>query len=90
MTAAPAGTHVLEALAAHPERFPDALLLTGVSDARLETVSRLILKELAPLVNAQHGLFYMLESGNDGTASAFLRMLSSWAFRERNTHASPL
>jgi CheY-like chemotaxis protein/signal transduction histidine kinase/HAMP domain-containing protein len=49
----------------------------------LETVARLILKELAPLVNAQHGLFYVLETGADGNSTPILRMLSSWAFRER-------
>lgn len=36
----PPQTPVLATLAAHPERFPDALLLTGVSDARLEQESR--------------------------------------------------
>ena len=36
----PAETHFLATLAAHPERFPGALLLTGASDARLENESR--------------------------------------------------
>jgi HAMP domain-containing protein/CheY-like chemotaxis protein/nitrogen-specific signal transduction histidine kinase len=46
----------------------------------LLAVSRLILSELAPLVNAQHGLFYVNES-QDGEAD--LRLLASYAHRER-------
>jgi len=45
----------------------------------LETVSRQILSELAPLVTAQHGVFYLMD--NEGTP--MLRLLSSYAYRER-------
>ncbi|KAB8145009.1 response regulator [Chloroflexia bacterium SDU3-3] len=46
----------------------------------LETVTRMVLSELAPLVHAQKGLFYMM-SEDDG--QPLLRMLSAYAFRER-------
>ena len=53
-------------------------LLQGQKD--LWTVSRLILSELAPLVNMQHGVFFITEgSGQD----AFLKLLASYAYRER-------
>ncbi|HEY9908682.1 MAG TPA: response regulator, partial [Thermosynechococcaceae cyanobacterium] len=47
----------------------------------LETVSKLILSELAPLVSAQQGVFYML----DGTEnqSSYLKLISTYAYRER-------
>jgi HAMP domain-containing protein/signal transduction histidine kinase/CheY-like chemotaxis protein len=44
------------------------------------TVGRLILSELAPVVSAQHGIFYIMES--DGTEPE-LRLLASYAFSER-------
>ncbi len=44
----------------------------------LETVSRMILSELAPLVNAHHGIFYIMDGGVN-----LLKMLSSYAFTER-------
>ena len=53
-------------------------LLQGQRD--LETVSKLILKELAPLVNVQQGVFYMRDTTDSGGA---LRLLSSYAYRER-------
>jgi HAMP domain-containing protein/CheY-like chemotaxis protein/GAF domain-containing protein len=46
----------------------------------LVSVARLILSELAPLVNAQHGLFYVNESQ---AGEADLRLLASYAHRER-------
>ncbi len=46
----------------------------------LETVSKLILSELAPLVFAQAGLFYMVDAEVDQST---LKLLSSYAFRER-------
>ena len=46
----------------------------------LLAVARLILSELAPLVNAQQGLFYLNENA-DGEAD--LRLLASYAHRER-------
>ncbi|HBE52170.1 MAG TPA: hybrid sensor histidine kinase/response regulator, partial [Cyanobacteria bacterium UBA11369] len=54
-------------------------MLQGQRD--LETVSKLILSELTPLVSAQHGLFYMMENGD--THPPFLKLLSTYAYRER-------
>ncbi|HET7823778.1 MAG TPA: HAMP domain-containing protein [Anaeromyxobacter sp.] len=56
-------------------------MLQGQRD--LETVSRLILKELAPLVQAQQGVFYLMDQGGDG--QPLLRLLSSYAYRERKS-----
>src|SRR5665213_3978922 len=53
-------------------------LLQGQKD--LWTVSRLILSELAPLVNMQHGVFYITEGAG---SEAFLKLLASYAYRER-------
>ncbi|MDB5838104.1 MAG: histidine kinase, partial [Herminiimonas sp.] len=51
-------------------------LLQGQRD--LEAVTALILSELAPLVSAHHGMFYMMDSkGRD----ARLRMIASYGFR---------
>jgi len=46
----------------------------------LWTVSRLILSELAPLVNMQHGVFYITETAEAGSS---LKLLASYAYRER-------
>ena len=54
-------------------------MLQGQRD--LEAVSKLILSELTPLVSAQHGLFYMMENGNNH--DPFLKLLSTYAYRER-------
>src|SRR5262249_16202946 len=59
-------------------------LLQGQRD--LLAVSRLILSELAPLVSMQHGVFYFNEGG-DG-AEADLKLLASYAYRERKNIAS--
>ena len=53
-------------------------LLQGQKD--LWTVSRLILSELAPLVNMQHGVFYITEPAGD---QPILKLLASYAYRER-------
>ena len=53
-------------------------MLQGQRD--LETVSKLILSELAPLVGAQHGVFYLMESVDP---QLYLKLLSSYAYRER-------
>jgi CheY-like chemotaxis protein/signal transduction histidine kinase/HAMP domain-containing protein len=53
-------------------------MLQGQRD--LETVSKLILSELAPLVGASCGVFYILEN-TEGLP--FLKLLSSYAYRER-------
>src|SRR5262249_17458762 len=58
-------------------------MLQGQRD--LETVSKLILKELAPLVRAQQGVFYMIDVEEKEIT---LKMLSSWAFRERKQLAN--
>jgi len=54
-------------------------MLQGQRD--LETVSKLILSELAPLVSAQHGVFYLMDSTSG--SKAFLKLLSTYAFNER-------
>ncbi|HEY9651525.1 MAG TPA: response regulator, partial [Coleofasciculaceae cyanobacterium] len=53
-------------------------MLQGHRD--LETVSKLILSELAPLVGAQHGVFYLMDGSEQNAA---LKLLSSYAYRER-------
>ena len=54
-------------------------MLQGQRD--LETVSKLILSELAPLVSAQHGVFYLMETGENHPP--YLKLLSTYAYRER-------
>jgi HAMP domain-containing protein/CheY-like chemotaxis protein len=51
-------------------------LLQGQRD--LEAVTKLILSELAPLVSAHHGVFYMMDSQD---ADARLRMIASYGYR---------
>jgi hypothetical protein len=46
----------------------------------LMAVAKLILSELAPVVSAQHGAFYFVDS-TGGTPT--LKLLSSYAYRER-------
>src|SRR6185503_14828432 len=49
----------------------------------LLTVCKLVLRELAPLVNAQQGIFYI----NDGSESdsPMMKLFASYAYRERKT-----
>ncbi|MGI0487360.1 HAMP domain-containing protein [Pantanalinema rosaneae CENA516] len=54
-------------------------MLQGQRD--LETVSKLILSELAPLVSAQHGVFYLMEASE--MSPSILKLLSTYAYRER-------
>ena len=54
-------------------------MLQGQRD--LEAVSKLILSELAPLVSAQHGVFYLMESSE--SHPSYLKLLSTYAYRER-------
>ncbi|HZF51757.1 MAG TPA: response regulator, partial [Polyangiaceae bacterium] len=54
-------------------------MLQGQRD--LEAVSKLILKELAPLVSAQQGVFYVMDTTIPG--QPILKLLSSYAYRER-------
>ncbi|WP_443098504.1 HAMP domain-containing protein [Undibacterium terreum] len=51
-------------------------LLQGQRD--LGTVTKLILSELAPLVSAHHGVFYMMDSSND---TSLLEMIASYGYR---------
>ena len=53
-------------------------LLQGERD--LERVARLVMSRLAPLVEAQHGVFYLLDSSQDAPT---LKLLSSYAYQER-------
>ncbi len=53
-------------------------MLQGQRD--LLTVGKLILSELAPVVSAQQGVFYIVDSSDD---QAELRLLASYAHRER-------
>ncbi|MGA7937199.1 MAG: response regulator [Kovacikia sp.] len=61
-----------------------AQMLQGQRD--LEIASSLILSELAPLVSAQHGVFYLTRS--DGNQKPFLKLLSTYAYRERKNLAN--
>jgi signal transduction histidine kinase/CheY-like chemotaxis protein/HAMP domain-containing protein len=58
-------------------------MLQGQKD--LLTVGRLILSELAPVVSAQHGVFYILDSSGE---EPVLRLLASYAYAERKTVAN--
>ncbi|MDZ8104794.1 MAG: HAMP domain-containing protein [Nostoc sp. DedQUE12a] len=59
-------------------------MLQGQRD--LETVSKLILSELAPLVGAQHGVFYLMDAVDNNTS--YLKLISSYAYRERKNLAN--
>src|SRR6201999_3153448 len=54
-------------------------MLQGQKD--LLTVGRLILSELAPVVSAQQGVFYIMDSIKQD--DPYLRLLASYAFKER-------
>src|SRR3712207_3208874 len=54
-------------------------MLQGQKD--LQTVGRLILSELAPLVGVQHGVFYLNQPAENG--ETVLQLLASYAYRER-------
>ncbi|HVV00795.1 MAG TPA: response regulator, partial [Verrucomicrobiae bacterium] len=61
-------------------------MLQGQKD--MLTVGKLILSELAPVVSAQHGVFYLMETPKDETESdehndPYLKLLASYAFRSR-------
>ena len=58
-------------------------MLQGQRD--LLTVARQILNELAPLVNAHHGAFYMAETDDEGQV---LRLFASYAYQERKSVAN--
>ena len=48
----------------------------------LETVSRLIMSELTPLVSAHHGAFFMMDWEGNGP---ILKLTSTYAYRERKS-----
>src|SRR5213595_2017647 len=54
-------------------------MLQGERD--LATVSNMVLSELAPLVSAQHGLFYVTDKDEDG--NVVLNLAASYAFNNR-------
>src|SRR5205809_2859053 len=62
-------------------------MLQGQKD--MLTVGKLILSELAPVVSAQHGVFYVVETPKDETQDEpehnepYLKLLASYAFRSR-------
>jgi putative methionine-R-sulfoxide reductase with GAF domain len=58
-------------------------MLQGQKD--MLTVARLILSELAPVVAAQHGVFYVVDTSRD---EACLRLLASYAYRARKNVGS--
>ncbi len=55
-------------------------MLQGQKD--LLTVGRLILSELAPVVSAQQGVFYIMDSSSKAD-EPFLKLLASYAYKER-------
>ena len=55
-------------------------LLQGQRD--LLTVARLILSEMAPLVDMQHGVFYITDVADEET---LLKLLASYAYRKRKS-----
>ena len=58
-------------------------MLQGQRD--LAAVSQLILSDLAPLVTAHHGVFYVVDSGGD---EATLKLLASYAYKDRKNVSS--
>src|SRR5947209_832095 len=57
-------------------------MLQGQRD--LLSVTKLILSELAPVVSAQHGVFYMMDASG---GEPILRLTSTYAYRERKSLA---
>ena len=55
-------------------------MMQGQKD--LETVSRLIMSQLTPLVSAHHGAFFMMDSEAN---APLLKLTSSYAYRERKS-----
>lgn len=57
-------------------------MLQGQRD--MMTVAKMLLSQLAPLVNAQHGLFYIVEVDEENEKEQYrLKMFSSYGFKER-------
>ena len=59
-------------------------MLQGERD--LQTVSRLIMSELTPLVGGQHGAFFTMETPDDDEPE--LRLVASYGYKERRTVAN--
>ena len=55
-------------------------LMQGQRD--LQTVSRMLMSEISPLVDAQHGAFFMVDGASDG-AGRRLRMVASYGYQRR-------
>jgi CheY-like chemotaxis protein/signal transduction histidine kinase/HAMP domain-containing protein len=53
-------------------------MMQGQKD--LETVSRMIMSELTPLVGAHHGAFYLMDVDHEGSV---LKLTATYAYRER-------
>jgi len=54
----------------------------------LQTVSQMILSELAPVVNAAHGVFYTMHlAGETGNGEPTLRLAATYAYKERKNLA---
>ena len=56
-------------------------MLQGERD--LETVSRLIMSELTPLVGAQHGAFFLMDSPGGEGDDFELRLIASYGYKQR-------
>ncbi len=58
-------------------------MMQGQKD--LDTVARLIMSELTPLVQARQGAFFIMqqENGNANEAAGTLRLIASYAYKER-------
>src|ERR1700689_32717 len=52
----------------------------------IASVAQLIMSELTPLVDAQHGTFFMMES--QGGGEPVLNLIASYAFNERKSVAN--
>jgi HAMP domain-containing protein/signal transduction histidine kinase/CheY-like chemotaxis protein len=49
----------------------------------LETVSRLIMSELTPLISAHYGAFFMMDAESESPETPVLKLTSTYAYRER-------
>jgi CheY-like chemotaxis protein/signal transduction histidine kinase/HAMP domain-containing protein len=56
-------------------------MMQGQKD--LESISRLIMSELTPLVGAHHGAFFLLD--NDANNRELLKLIASYAYKARKT-----
>src|SRR5690606_19134678 len=58
-------------------------MLQGQKD--VFAVGQLILSELAPVVSAQHGVFYVMDGDYSDPSTQELRLLASYAYHERKS-----